>query len=114
MWAKNQLDFLDHESTIALIFGYFRNNEFLHNNIKYDDFVNIVSKYFVEPTIKFGNNNKAIDAFNRSRLYYITAKSKDFVVSLDYSSRIMLSIMHATLYSVFEFKTNLFSIIYYE
>ena len=89
----NHLDLLNHESTIALIFGYFRKNKLLNYGIKYDDFVRIVSKYMVEPAIKFGNNNKSIDGFshNDRRLYYINVHSTSFFVALDYGSKIMLS-----------------------
>ena len=85
---ENNLDSLNRETIIALILGYFRKYSILNNNIKYDDFADIVSKYIMESRIIFGNNNEKIDLVDKD-IYYFNAQSQKFIVSLSIAAKLM-------------------------
>ena len=75
-------DFLNHESTIALIQGYFRNSGFLDCNIRIDDFIPIVCNYcFDNKTINIGNNHKKIKNFCWNGIDFIDALNKQFIIA---------------------------------
>ena len=55
--------YLNHESKIAVVIGYFRQNELVGNrNVRIDDFMKIILNYL-------NNNSKVINSHNLSKQY---------------------------------------------
>ena len=83
-------DFMTHEATVAVIFGYFRRNQFLNYSIRCNDFVDIISKYInANNTTKFGADNKIINLLNGKPIKRLSALNKTFFVGISYRSRQM-------------------------
>ena len=92
-WDLNNCDFMTRDEILVVVFGYFRDVGFLDYNVKSDDFVNIVSKYITEKSIKIGNpeNNIRINAFKGRSASYVDILNKQFMVACESSSSTMLS-----------------------
>ena len=88
--------FMSDTTTIAVIFGYFRKNEFLDYNVECSNFISIISKYIENKSIKIGNNNINIDIFDAGNHNIspnnLDVLNKNFIVGTTTSHNHMLSI----------------------
>ena len=81
------------ESTIAVICGYFRINEFLRYNVKMDEFIKIISQYLTQE-IKLVKTNidKQVKLFTKIP-YKIHTINSQFVIGIAPNNK-MLSIYY--------------------
>ena len=90
----DHFDFVSGDTTIAVIYGYFRKNGLFEYSIKYDDFIAIISKYMIPSTIKINKYTKCINAFNietnDTSIIDICSLNKEFIVAVSQSSASLL------------------------
>ena len=87
---SNHLDLMNFETTIALIYGYFRANGFFDYNIKIDDFIKLVKKYMSKNQIKLVKSHKSIKLASDVEVHTLHAVSKECLVG--FTSNNMLSL----------------------
>ena len=81
----DRFDFMKHETTVAVTFGFLRLNGFLEYNVKWDDFVSIISNYitYKHNNIKVIANKTTIHAFDDNlRVKCIDSLNKQFIVAV--------------------------------
>ena len=85
-------DFINRQTAISVIVGYFRLCGLLEFNIKCDDLINIISKYINENEIKVDNDkNIHIDPFDNNRVNTMDCLDKQFIVATRYKPGQLLS-----------------------
>ena len=104
----NCLDVMSWESTLAVIYGYFRINEFLGYNVKMDEFIKIIVPYLSQK-IKLVKTNidKQVKLFTEIP-YKIHTINSQFVIGIAPNNK-MLSIYHA----IFLWITSIITLIMY-
>ena len=65
----NHLSIMKHETILSIIGTYFKDNGYLNYNTKCDPFINIISEYIIEKSIKINNNNEYIDLYEYDHDY---------------------------------------------
>ena len=85
---NNHLEAFNPLTTIVLITGFFRINEYFKYNVRNDDFVKIISKYINEKTIEIAKN-ATIKNLN-DRVIDIDSLNKQFFVVVCLSTKQML------------------------
>ena len=77
-------EFMEHDALVTAISGYFRKCGFVEYNVKIDDFVDIISKYMAEKTIRIDNNHNKINSFEEhlqgTEFFTIYAINKNLIV----------------------------------
>ena len=101
----NPFDFLNHESTIALIQGYFKNSGFLGYKVRMDDFIAIIYKYIFDNeiiSIENNYNHKRIQRFSMNPIYYIDALNKQFIIAGSDKGKLLLSLNYMIIYKQYK------------
>ena len=99
------------DTTIELLcYGYFRVNGFFRYNIKLDDFINIISNYINEFSVKFGKDLINIDTFfkNGFRAISMDIFDKKFFIAIAHLQYSIVEKYNHYLLSIFLVKINLF------